>query len=226
MKHFFRLLPLLTMGCAQFPKNFSDLRETKIKFSFTVEGKINRDYIYIVAICASKEVNSLQENGPLPIVEYPSSNGFVGGKCTHYVEWKYTNTPPFELYKFIDHTLKTKRFIGSPDVFDPIEPGSKKISFELTTDQLAQGSTITAEEIKSLKVNFLTMNRLYLNENDDKIGDSLGGTDPTQSAWINVPLNANMVYDNAFYGYKKPSGNIPDPNLKITDFSVEVTQPN
>lgn len=227
MKHLLKLFLLLNMGCAKFPEKYFDASETKIRFSFTVDGKINKDYVYIVAIATNKEVNPKEENGPLPITEYPWGNGFIGGECTHYIIWKPYSTPPFELYKFLDNTLDAKRFIGSPEVFDPVEPGSKKISFELTTGQLAQGSNITAEEINSLKVNFLTMNKMTLiGENDNKIGDSLGGTDPTQRGWIAVPLNANMNYDNTYYGSKKPSGNISDPDLKIIDFSVEVNKPD
>lgn len=226
MKYISILLLFLNIGCARFPENFSDTRETKIKFSVTVEGKINKDYIYLIALATSKDLNPIQEHGPFPVTEFPWGNGLVRGECTHYIIWKPNATPPFELYKFVDKDLETSRFIGSPIVFSSIEPGlTNKISFELTTGQLAQGSALKAEEIKSLKVNFITMNLIPNTESDQLISDSLGTIgDPTQRAWITVPLNANMIYDNIFYGSKKPSGTISDPDLKISDFSIEVIQ--
>ena len=114
--------------------------------------------------------------------------------------------------------------VGTPINVTPVTAGSNTIQFELDLNQIAS-STAEAPLLQSLQVNFLTMDRVPQgNDPGSKTYDALGNTlDPTQiNDYVLIPLNRSAIYNNSNFNNLEPTGDCPDPNLDISNWSVEV----
>jgi hypothetical protein len=205
----------------------------------SVEGKINTasdsdplsNYIYIVALRVSNEVNPQPQTNPQPIFDV-NPNGFVAGQPTHFIEFNSLNPGasfPYTLYAF--------RKTGNPS--DPIDlaqfapsvsniinftrPGSNgnTLEFEVFLPQLAE-SLDEANNFISMQVNFLTMNRKALSNAGGRVIDFLGDNrDITQlNSAIRVDLRTNDRRFNT--GDFEPQGDTADPDLDVVDWEVQV----
>jgi hypothetical protein len=99
----------------------------------------------------------------------------------------------------------------------------------LSTLEIA-GSTAAEQLLQSLQVNFLTMNRASLNDNQGRVFDSLGDNRiPVElTEFVRIPLNQNRSYQNADFSFLEPSSassgeiDCPDPSLDLVDWEVIV----
>ena len=216
------LAPILLAGCAKFPDTGVAVNDTRMIFRMTVAGTLRSDYVYIVAINASNDLNPTTV-GPQPIVTYPSSNGFVAGGVTHFVRWDPLQSRAYLLYRFTDPNLVSFREVAIPITSVDVGAGGRTLQFELSTLQLADTPALAAQ-LQSLQVNFLTRNRVSLASGQGTVFDALGDTRLASEVnqYIRIPLVTSGVYDNSRFNLLEPSGDTPDPDLDITDFSVEV----
>lgn len=199
-------------------------------FTMTVDGKLRSGfeqdsgglpYVYMVALRAAFEDNP-RERGPIPVVAPPWGNGFVAGEVTHFVWWNPQTSPRFTLYRFRDQLLNEFFPIGVPANFQEVNPGDRVLRFELNLTQLAASPT-DVPNLRSLQLNFLTMDRIA-QSGTSKLWDALGdGRDPTQiNLPVTIPLTQSGVYDNRRAGNIEPRQDVVDPDLDIVDWSVEV----
>lgn len=223
------LPPLIGASCAKFPDSSADVGDTRILFSMTVSGQIRSDYVYIVAIRVSNDLNPTG-TGPQPVVTYPSANGFVAGGATHFVRWDPLQSRSYTLYRFSDPSdgtttdgLTSYVAVGIPITQTDVTEGSRKISFELSTRQLAD-TVATASALQSVRVNFLTMNRIALESGSGRVFDGLGDTRTVNeiNTYFQFPINTSGTYSNARQAELEPTGDVQDPDLDISDWSVEV----
>ncbi|MER3496892.1 MAG: hypothetical protein C4320_09115 [Armatimonadota bacterium] len=63
-------------GCAKFPAGMQAPGDVRLIFRMTIAGGLRRDYVYIIALRGSTELNPTL-GGPIPVVQAPSANGFV-----------------------------------------------------------------------------------------------------------------------------------------------------
>jgi hypothetical protein len=214
---------LLATSCAKFPANGVGTSTKRVIFTMTTAAPINPNYVYIVAIHASEDVNPTTQ-GPIPIISQPWGNGFVAGTVDLFVRWDPLTSPNYLIYRFQDVNLTQYIQVGVPINSTPVNTGDNKIQFELDINQIAS-SVPQAALLKSLQVNFLTMNRVPQGTDPgSKVYDALGNTqDPTQiNDFVVIPLDQPGVFNNARFSNLEPTGDTPDPALDITDWSVEV----
>lgn len=220
---------MIVAGCAKFPASGGTAGDTRLVFRMTIAGALRADYVYIVALRVSTELNPTT-TGPIPVVIAPSANGFVTGNATHFVRWDSTQSRPYILYRFDDASdLVAYREVAIPINSLDTTVGGKTLGFELSTLQLAADAT-SAAALQSVQANFLTMNRLALQTSSGRIFDSLGdnrsASDQTQ--FVRVPLGTSGIYDNARFNLLEPPSDSPgttdvaDPDLDLVDWSIEV----
>lgn len=188
-----------------------------------VRGQIRNDYIYIVPIRVSNDLNPTGE-GPIPVVQFPTNNGFVGGNANYFVRWT-PESRQYTLFRFTDTTLNFFVASGVPLNSVDVNPGSNEIGFELSLDQLVTNPANVAG-LQSVQINFLTMNRLLdassgSNRFFDALGDTRSLIDLNQP--VRIPLNTAGIYDNnRFNLLEPPDADVVDPDLDIVNWSVEV----
>ncbi len=215
-------LCVLAAGCAKFPPDSATLSTKRLVFTLTVAGQINPNYVYIVALRPSNLINPT-DTGPIPVIGPPWGNGFVAGNATYFVRWDPTTSPAYTLYKFQDILLTQYFAIGIPVAYTDLLPNGKTLSFQIDLTQIAT-TPDDAAAYQSIQVNFLTMDRVPQGNSGSKAWDALGnGADPAQiNDYITIPLTTNGIYNNTRYNNLEPTGDVADPDLDISDFSVEV----
>ncbi len=216
-------------GCAKFP-DVPDALGTRLIFTLNVSGTIRTGqepgsngipYVYMVAMRTSTDENPTTQ-GPIPVIAPPWGNGFVAGNATHFVWWDPTAVSDYLLYRFLEVQLNNRVIVGVPVATENVGVGSTRIRFELLLTQLVE-NPVDAAALKSLQVNFLTMDRIP-QSGTQKEWDSLGNASiPTEvNEFIRIPLGRNGIYNNQTSNNLEPVGDQPNPELDISNWSVEV----
>lgn len=218
MKRWWPLL-LLLCGCAKLPDNAVVTTTKRLLFTLRVQGQIRSDYVYIVALRPSVDLNPTTQ-GPIPVIAPPWGNGFVAGGVTHFVRWDPLQSPRFIIYKFLNANLLDFFQVGVPINYVEVGPNDKELKFEIDLSQLVTNPL----DQQSIQVNFLTMNRIPSGTGGSKDWDALGDSRlPGEiNDYVTIPLRTAGVYDNARFNDLEPSNDAPDPDLEITDFRIEV----
>jgi hypothetical protein len=114
---------ILLADCARTPAGLGGSNATQLRFTYTLNGPVNPNYIYVVAIRVLSPAygggSSLEltdpTQGPVPVVTTGSKNGVVGGLPTHYVIYTETTPNLYQVYRFPTQT-------EAPDPTDPDTP--------------------------------------------------------------------------------------------------------
>jgi hypothetical protein len=224
------LLPILLVGasCAKFPAIPPGPEQRRIVFTMTLAQPPNPNYVYVVALRPTLELNPGDNTGPLPVV-VPAGNGFVAGAATHFIRWDPLQARPFQIYRFrpgTDPPMAEFFLTGYPIRETELPIGGRTFEFEVSLAQIGEPDLL--DQYRFLQVNFLTMNRITPGgTSGGKVWDALGDSRSLLSIndFIRVPLVAG-VYDNALYfNLLEPEGDVVDPTLDIIDFSVQVRDP-
>ena len=216
------LIALAVGGCAKFPSGPGSSGAPRLIFQMELDGPVNPNFVYIVAMNPSTEDNPTTE-GPIPVIAPPWGNGFVEGTVTHFVRWDTTQSPHYLIFQFRDAQLIEFFERGVPINFLEVEPGGTIIRFEIELTQIAT-DLAQALTFRTLQVNFLTMDNVPQGTGGDKSWDALGdGRIPGEiNEFVNIPLRTSGIYDNRRFQDMEPVGDNPDPALDIKDWSVEV----
>lgn len=220
----------LVTGCAKFPDSPNGNVGARLTFTLVVDGKIRSGaeagssglpYVYMVALRFSNDANPTTQ-GPIPVIAPPWGNGFVAGNATHYVWWNPLTSPRYGVFQFVDPLLNNSLLLGAPADFEEVATGAKRIKFTLQLNQLYPDQA-AREALRSMQVNFLTMDRIP-NGGTDKFWDALGdGRLPNEiNDFILISLRQNGTYNNSRSGLIEPSGDVPDPDLDLVDWQIEV----
>lgn len=217
-------------GCAKFPDNTGP-RSTRIICTLNVDGNIRTGtevggagapFVYIIAFRFSNQ-DTPTTSGPIPVIAPPWGNGFVAGNATHFVRWDPTAADEYLIYRFRDETTLTEWFpIGTPIVSEHVNTGAKRIRFEFDLQQLFP-TALERDELRSVQVNFLTMDRVPqtgASKQWDALGDSSLIT--TLNDFVTIPLLQNGIFDNRRAGNLEPTNDQPNPDLDISDWTVEI----
>jgi hypothetical protein len=214
-----------------------------------VAGTINPNYIYDIALRASSSSNPDVQNAPLPTLSSNNPNGRMAGSPTHFVEFyapaSDPTIEPFVLYRFslqsevpnpsdpnnaINLASWARSGRGRIVNFTPVTTGSSNtLQFSIFTNMLAD-TDAAANALESLQVNLLTMNRISSQGGGNRTIDSLGDNNSSSgiNTFLKVDLRASGSYNNLIPGpgYQiEPTGDCPDPDLDVTDFSIDVAKP-
>ncbi len=232
---------VITGSCAKFPSSGVPGGNTQVRFRMTVAGRIKPGYIYVVAIRWSKNINPVDPNrGPWPVITSPWGNGMVAGRANVYVKWDTFQSPEYQAWEFTDAIpddefpgsgpyMTQSQFKGIPlNTLDVTENG-RTLDFTLDMSQIAENPS-DIPLIRVLQVNFLTMDRVPQDpDSGSKIWDGLGLNSSVFDAnnFIQFSVDASNTYNNSsgpFQG-REQTGDTPDPDLDIVDWSVQVIRP-
>lgn len=215
---------LLLTSCAKFPVGGSSDFTKRLVFIMTVAEKIRTDfegfpYIYIFALRLSTDSNPI-DDGPLPVVR-PGGNGFVAGNCTHFILWNPLAFPEYQIFKFLDEELNQFVQTGIPINYVQIEDGDNTLQFEIDMSQLVPAGVV--DSIKSIQVNFLTMNNTNTT-GGPRMWDALGNSRfPGEiNSYFTFRLDFSDLFTNQNTGNNEPPGDVDDPDLDIVDWSIEL----
>ncbi|MBS1717271.1 MAG: hypothetical protein JSS72_06030 [Armatimonadetes bacterium] len=217
------LLGLALASCAKFPSGGSGASGKRLTFTMTVNREINPNYVYIFALRPTNDVNPTDQ-GPIPVIGPPWGNGFVAGNCSYFVRWDPLQSPKYQIYKFQDVNLTQYFSIGSPVNYVDVQPGGRTLQFDIDLSQIAN-SIPDAQAYQSLQVNLLTMDRVPQGgSGGSKVWDALGDSQSATeiNTWVTIPLNVASLYNNQRFNNLEPSGDCPDPDLDIIDWSINV----
>lgn len=236
-------------GCAKFPENGANNNFTRLSFRFRLNGAVNPNYVYIVAIRAiTPDTQDVDTRGPIPVVTTGSKNGFVEGSPTHYVQYDEGVAELYNVFRFL-----TKAEAPDPSDDNPINLGAQAIvgpvyantgvdprptvgggtygdtlGFDIDTRYLANNDA-DARAIVAIQFNILTMNRKALAGGDigSRVFDAFGDTRTTIdfNSYRRIPVVTSGVYQNSSSSIPEPSndtfnGNLPP--VDIVDWSLEV----
>jgi hypothetical protein len=241
-RFFLALLTLVLAGCAKFPDGGATGGNTQVKFSMTVAGRIKPNYIYVVAVRWAKDNPPFDQNrGPIPIIAAPWGNGMVAGRANVFVKWDSFQSPEYQIFEFTDPIPDNQAPVDGQAYLTnwtikgfPLNPrdvgeNDRVIEFTLDLSQIAQ-NVGDIPLIRTLQVNFLTMDRVPQgNDSGTKFWDGIGDNNSVFDVnnFILVSLDQNNVYSNntvPLPGLETP-GDVPDPDLDIVDWSIQVTRP-
>jgi hypothetical protein len=97
---------VLAASCARTPAGIAGSNAVRLQFNFTLNGPVNPNYIYVVAIrvfdppYGTGTSVSDPTQGPAPVVDVGSVNGVVGGLPSHYVIYTEQTPNLYQVYRF------------------------------------------------------------------------------------------------------------------------------
>ncbi len=222
---------LLATSCAKFPA-VSGGQNIHLVFTMTVAGHIQDGtqpgevpFIYMVAVNPSTDLFPTV-TGPEPVVAAPWGNGFVAGNATAFIQYYLQQGAPFAVWTFTTPDLL--QYAQSGNVINSSGPnGGATIQFEIDISEVTPSGVLPAN-LQSIQVNFLTMDRAPTGSfSGSKTWDALGDSrDPnTVNDYVRIPLTSSRIWTNSDFQDLEPSGDCPNPNLDIVNWSVEVRKP-
>lgn len=227
-KAFAAAAALLILGCAKFPDTPGGPDSRRIRFVITLDGPVDPNYVYIVAIRDAND-DTGATGGPIPVIQKPWGNGFVAGKATHFI--RYDGVQPsggYLLNKFTDLVnLLTWIPLGVPYDFITPNPGDNRLEFTITLKQLRPPPD-DPDDITSLQVNILTMDVVPNdpNYNGSKFWDAFGDSTDFNSIndYITINVQQDRIYRNSVL-QNEAGGDVADPSLDIIDWLIEIRSP-
>lgn len=189
----------------------------------TEPGAGGTPYIYMMAIQTSTETNPTT-GGPIPVISPPWGNGFVAGGASHFIWWDPTqSSSQYTLYRFTNPTLQQWTATGIPVNVVVANPGDKTLKCEVDLSQL-EPDPVARGLIKSIQVNFLTMDRIPLS-GTSKAWDALGNSllPGEVNSWVTIPITSDRVVSNTSVGNLEIQGDQAEPALDLVDWRVEVS---
>lgn len=214
---------LITLAaCARFPQVPEGAGVRRIVVEVQVAGRIRPDYAYFVLFNLSNDPTG--QSGPVPVVAPPWGNGFAAGAFTHYM--RFDNLQPaggYGLYRVIPNTnLSVSEYIGPPRASEPVGAQSDRLRFEIDLTQFIR-DPVAAAEMRFIQLNIIATDRVPTDPNDTrpKVVDALGDPALGISQYLNIRIDQNRILRNADTNLE-PRGDVPDPDLDIVDWRVEV----
>ena len=251
---FLALLPL-TLSCARIPPGSTGNTGRLLKVTFSVRGQIQPTgaavpYHYFVLI---NRVDTPSEAGPVPVVTRPWGNGFAAASQVNsqgfvgFVLYDaFQGTGGYGVYSLQipgsttllrPDTLGFASFsglrVGVPNNYVTPQAGENTLTFQIDLGQLPKS------DAAYLQVNILATNSLPQGADDapkywDALGDGANGAPGTLNAWVTLPIAQNAIRTNAETLIEPSSPDVrdrdlttivPDPNLDITEWQIELRNP-
>ena len=229
---------LLNSGCAKFPANGFNTFTTRLIFTMRLSGAVQwgqnqgKTYVYLFPIRVSTDVNP--SGGPEPVVSgvSGSGNGMVTGVCTDFILYDPTSPNPYQIWHFQDTNLTAATLVGyaisRSDPRNTTTDPPSVLQCEMDMSQIVPVADVST--IKSVQINFLTMDRRALNGTShswDALGDSRLATE--NKRYLRFDLNNNRIINNTQTSIEPPtidvndgSGLGNDSDLDMVDWSIEI----
>jgi hypothetical protein len=212
-------------GCASYPEGPVTTGKQLI-LTMKVQGRINPyDSLtpgvqrhYFIAI----DNDGDPETGPWAAIAQPyGGTGWVTSKdaarsvgLTSYIQYDSTSPEGYIVGVLPGTYFQNETAPQPPILFELPAPDTMRVTIDFS--QIAT-STIPADEIKQLDINFITTNAIPKSGEfaPGRIWDGLG---PTGQNYVKI----DTTRDNPYYGYNSDGPPVSDPDLKIVYWSIEV----
>jgi len=231
-------------GCAKFPADGAGNRYTRLIFRFTMDGPVNPNYIYAVAIrplvSTTGNVNDLPADdgkGPVPVLSYNNSslnpNGYVAGQPTRLILYKPAESAnKYLVYKFLPTGNANNPVslvpVLSGDIItnsgvDPDTPpagvDSNTLGFTIETLDLVD-TPAQAQQLAGIQFNIITANKplVALGDENSRGTDAIGNQSDLSQATLNAYFTVSLQTSNTY-----PQG--ASPVLETTGDVYGVSQP-
>jgi hypothetical protein len=175
------------------------------------------------------------------VIASPWGNGIVAGRANVFVRWDSFQSPNYQIFQFTDPIpdnqfpvngqpyLTNNVVKGVPVNVTDIGENDRTLEFTLDLSQIAQNAG-DIPLLRNLQVNFLTMDRVPQgNDGGNKFWDAIGdnGSVFGLDNFLLIPLTQDGIYTNATLPQPgiEVSGDVPDPDLDITNWTIQVTRP-
>lgn len=217
------LIVALSSGCARFPANPTPGGVARVIVELRLDGRVKPEYLYFAIINFSND--SFGAEGPLPVVQPPWGNGFAAGAFTHFVLYSGVRGGYglFQGSPLI--TLDASIPLGPPSSFEPVGTDSRILRFEVDLTQFIP-DVDDARAMRFAQVNLMCADRAPIDPHDQasRFWEAFGdGRSPADlSRFITIRLDQNRIYRNVDFAQLEPSGDVPDPDLDLIDWSIEV----
>lgn len=163
------LLLFLPAGCAKSPSSgsTSPVSGPQLIVTMTVAGTINPNYYYYILFNVNNTPgpSGTSVTGPVPVVATPYGNGYAAGAYTNYVEYN-SGLPGGTNFNYFAPIASTNLLqsvtLGPSFLIQPQVVNGNELVFQLPLAYLAT-STVTADQINSLQVNFIATNVVPVN---------------------------------------------------------------
>lgn len=178
-----------------------------------VAGAIDPELHYSVAF----DVDGDDSDGPLPVAARPWGNGWGAGSITHFVQYDQTQPGGYGIHRMVPNTdLLGWIYLGQPLAFTP-PGGSERLAFTLDLSTIDPNGTA-----ESMQINFITCDIIPIDPdwNGARDYDGLG---PAGNDYLTIPLTESRIYTNEELGALEVSGDCPNEDLDIVDWSLEVS---
>ncbi len=214
------LMLLIPAGCAKSPSggSTSPVSGPQLIVTMTVAGNINPAYYYYILFNVNNTPgpNNSAVTGPVPVVATPYGNGYAAGAFTNYVEYN-GGLPGGTNFNYfaVDPTLFNSQVLGPGRLIQKQAVGST-LTFQLPLAYLAT-SGVTADQINSLQVNFITTNVVPVNGQNISTAKYFDALYPPQQAgnsYVNLIIrDANgallsNTFTNNGSGVNESSGDV------------------
>lgn len=223
---------LLVAGCAKFPAVGVNTFTKRLILTMRISGQvqwgqtIGKQYIYLIPLRISKDVNPA--DGPKPVVSgaVGSPNGMITGACTDFILFEPTSPNPYQIYHFQDSSLTSAQFVGYAISRSDPRDGTAPTLLQCEIDMSQVLPAAEVPDIKSVQCNFLTMDRKALNSLShdwDSLGNSRLATE--FNTFLRFDLNNSRKITNTQTQLEPPTLDVngsDNPDLDISDWSVEI----
>jgi hypothetical protein len=203
----------LAAGCARYPTQPGPVGNRRLIVEMRVAGAVDPELHYFVAF----DLDDDAADGPLPVAGQPWGNGWGAGAITHFVQYDQTQPGGYGVHRIVPNTdLLGWVYLGQPLAFTP-PGGSGMIAFTLDLDLIDPGRTA-----QSMQINFITCDVIPIDPDWTGARD-YDGLGPSGNDYVTISLTESRVYTNDDLGGLESSGDCPNENLDIVDWSVEVS---
>ncbi|MDH7602465.1 MAG: hypothetical protein QHI38_10010 [Armatimonadota bacterium] len=220
-------LVVFCSGCARFPDS-PPATGKQIVLTLKVRGKVtltdpvnpSTRHYYFIAIDNDND----QYTGPWAVAFPPyGGNGWVTSRdadrslgATSFIEYSAAN-PAGYIYAFVPGSFLLQYTNPQPPVRLDILEGGSTLRVTIDLRQVAT-SSIPAERISELDINFITTNELAINPNQTYPNRQFDGLGPSGQDYVTIDTTVDKIYQGQDEDLVSPT----DPDLDIVYWSVEV----
>ncbi len=221
------LLAFLCSGCARFPDSPPSTGK-QLVLTLKVRGKVtladpvnpsSRHY-YFIAI----DNDSDPYTGPWAVAFPPfGGNGWVTSRDAHrslgatsFIEYSSAN-PSGYLYEFVPGSYLLQYTNPQPPLRLELLEGGSTLRVTIDLRQVAT-SSISADFITQLDINFITTNELAINPNQLYPNRQFDGLGPTGQDYVTIYTTVDRIYQGEDEDTVSPT----DPDIDIVHWSVEI----
>lgn len=209
---------LILSGCAKFPEQTpAPVSKDRLVITLTYAAPLNPDFFYYIAI----DLDGDPRTGPMPALTRPWGNGWgvpfdetLGSRIDIFVEVFRQSAQVFRIQVF--QPPYTTQSLGPPLDLSFPQPNQVRVALDLRQ--------ISDPPPERLELNFISVNELKTNPNDNTPRTGFDALGPSGNDFISIPLTSTQAFRNGQGWVIETSGDAPIDALDLIDWEVLVVR--